>query len=352
MRVLSFEPPKVQQVGGLEAAIRGLTEFLRSSPDIELLINPDPSELLRRPNEGVIAHFHGLWQFRHLRFSAACRRAAVPYVVSPHGMLEPWAFRHKYWKKRVWFELLGRRHLAGAGRILSTSELEAANIRKLLAGARTSVLPLGLTSEVGPGYEKARNQLEWLPEEQVILFLSRLHIKKGLHLLLKALRMVPKPLLANSRLVVVGGGEEHFVKSQQEFAVRNSACLPRIDWIGEVWNDRKWLFFQAADLFCLPSLSENFGLAVLEALQVGTPVLTTSATPWPDLCSQLPDSNSCFSVEPTVEDIARGLGEFLASQRWNIEERTSLANEIQRRFSWGKVGPLYRDFYHRAAEAR
>src|SRR4029434_11266956 len=97
-------------------------------------------------------------------------------------------------------------------------------------------------------------------------------------LLLDALATTELP--PETRLVIVGGGEPAYVHSLRSAANSLATRLPRIDWIGEIWGDARWPYLQGADLFCLPSHSENFGLTLLEACQVGTPVLTTTATPW------------------------------------------------------------------------
>jgi glycosyltransferase involved in cell wall biosynthesis len=111
--------------------------------------------------------------------------------------------------------------------------------------------------------------------------------------------------------------------------------------VGEIWGDARWAYFQGADLFCLPSFSENFGLAILEALQVGTRVLTTNQTPW----SVLPSLGAGFVVEPAEDAVKNALAAFLAAPEWSVEQRAKLATEIQRRFSWDVVGPSYISLY-------
>jgi glycosyltransferase involved in cell wall biosynthesis len=96
-----------------------------------------------------------------------------------------------------------------------------------------------------------------------------LHPKKGLDLLLRALAVTELPEM--SRLVIVGGGDPYYVSKLRSLAASLADRLPKIDWVGEVWGAARWPYFQGANLFCLPTHSENFGLAVLEACQVGTP---------------------------------------------------------------------------------
>jgi len=237
--------------------------------------------------------------------------------------------------------LFERGHLSGASRLLTTSEAEARNLKKFLPSGNCHALPLGLTAEWGPDYAAARGTLGWSESEVVLLFLSRLHPKKGLHLLLRALAGLEPSAVRNVRLVIVGGGEDRYVRELKNFVQRESSRLPRVDWAGEIWGDAKWVYFQGADLFCLPSYSENFGLAILEALQVGTRVLTTDQTPW-DI---VPSLGAGMIVQP-VEDATRSaLVKFLGSPAWTTAQRFTLASRIHGLFSWDAVGPAYLRFY-------
>jgi glycosyltransferase involved in cell wall biosynthesis len=341
MIVHFFEPPAFQAIGGLNLAIRSLEVFLkRSGIDAR---NSSPIEKIRESGVEQVVHFHGLWQPGFPKISAHCRRQNIPYVVSPHGMLEPWAFKHKWWKKWPYFHLVEKHHLARAQRILATSENEARNLRSFFPASRCEVLPLGLaTTSKWPDYMAARSALGWQDSEFIFLFLSRIHPKKGLHLLLAALAKLQPSQLNRKRLVIVGGGELSYVRRLKRFHENNHSRLPRIDWIGEVWTDAKWPYLQGADLFCLPSYSENFGLAILEALQVGTRVLTTNQTPW----SAIALWNAGYVVDPTEVAIGSVLAEqVMKSTPWSLQQRDLLAQQIHSTFSWDAIGPRYLQLY-------
>lgn len=339
MIVNFFEPPSAKKTGGLELAIRAIETFL-SSAGVSVRSNPASGEL-GKTGVPEIVHFHGLWDPKFLRLSSHCRRLQIPYVVSPHGMLEPWARRYKGWKKWPWFLLFEHHHLACAARLLTTSDNEARNLADIFPASHCTMLPLGLTADSGANYSAARRLLNWDEAETVLLFLSRIHPKKGLHLLLRALVGVGSSAKQTARLVIVGGGEKTYLRELKNFAARERMKLPQIEWAGEVWGDDKWRYFQGADLFCLPSFSENFGLAVLEALQVGTRVLTTNQTPW----SHLPSWGAGFVCEPTEHDVRRALESFFACPEWPAGERIRLAAQIHRSYGWDAVGPAYLRFY-------
>lgn len=329
MTVHFHTPPAAQRTGGLDAAINALQAALRERG---VGVDNSPPALSRGEE---LVHFHGLWQPAHARLSSQCRKDGLPYVVSPHGMLEPWAWRHKRWKKWPYFHLVEKRHLRGASALLATSEMEAQRLRRILPGVRVETLPLGATGEAMPDYGPAREQLGWRPEERVLLFLSRVHAKKGLDLLLHALAERGAP--PNCRLVIVGGGEARYVAELQTHASKHAARLPRVDWIGEVWGEERWRYFQGSDLFCLPTHSENFGLAVLEACQVGTPVLTTHATPWAEWLS---DGRGEI-CDPTIRSVKEALERAFAKAPPTNQERTALATWAREKFSWPTLAPYY-----------
>jgi glycosyltransferase involved in cell wall biosynthesis len=111
--------------------------------------------------------------------------------------------------------------------------------------------------------------------------------------------------------------------------------------MGEVLGEARWPYLQGADLFCLPSHSENFGLAVLEACQVGTPVLTTTETPWAEPLTGRPG----FICQPTVESIRLALDRFWSTPLASPDERAALSDWAWTTFNWKTLAPRYVDFY-------
>ena len=329
MNVHFFTPPPAQRIGGLDAAIDGLRVALTRA-------GATLNDALPESAEGEhVVHFHGLWQLRYVRLAKRCAALRIPYVVSPHGMLEPWAMQHKGWKKWPYFHLVEKCFLSRADALLATGRLETERLKKLLPGQRIESLPLGMTGSAKPNYDAARAQFGWKPEERVLLFLSRLHVKKGLELLLRALAKIDRR--DPTRLVIVGGGDAEYVRSVRELAAHLADALPRVDWIGEVWGEDRWPYFQGADLFCLPTFSENFGLAVLDACQVGTPALTTSTTPWIEHLA----SDRGYICDPCEDSIRETLARIFTEPRRTPEARKTLADWAWSTFHWDALAPRY-----------
>ena len=337
MKIRFFEPPEDQKVGGLNAAIESLRIALEKLGH-EVRINGDAPT--RGDTDAV--HFHGLWQRNFPALAAACRRENIPFVVSPHGMLEPWARRKKWWKKWPYFQLIEKRWIAKAACVLATAQPEADRLAHFFPRSRIESLPLGLTAEKRPDHAAARARLGWGTEETVLLFLSRIHEKKGLDLLLRALAELHGTLPSATRLVIVGPEEQpEYAARCREFIAQNAQRLPRTDWLGAVWGEDRWSYFQGADLFCLPTHSENFGLAVLEACQVGTPALTTTETPWADTLG----SGRGFIARPEVAGIRAQLARFFSEPPGSAEERAALAAWAWENYDWAKLAPRYAALY-------
>jgi len=337
MNIRFFEPPSAQKIGGLDAAIRSLgaaMEGLGHSVAVNAGLPPESA--------GAVAHFHGLWQRDFPSVARECSRRGIPCVVSPHGMLEPWARRKRWWKKWPYFHFVEKRWIARAACVLATANAEANRLSHLFPRSRIESLPLGLTADKRPDYPAARARLGWSADETVLLFLSRIHEKKGLDLLLSALAELDGTAPRTTRLVIVGPEEQpDYAARCRDFTARNAERLPRTDWIGAVWGEERWSYFQGADLFCLPTHSENFGLAVLESCQVGTPALTTTETPWADVLT----AGRGFIARPEVADVRTQLARFFSAPRTTADERATLAAWAWENYDWAKLAPRYAALY-------
>lgn len=333
MKVAFYSPPALQRTGGLDLAIDNLYRHLQTD---ECTVSQDPID----PTAFDLVHFHGLWQPRFRSLARRCLASSVPYVVSPHGMLEPWAWRHRWWKKWPYYFFFESGFLSQAAGLLATSEMEKNNLARFHSLPRVDVIPLGMTSDHGPNYPSARRQLGWTSDEFVLLFLSRVHPKKGLHVLLEALRRLS---LSDDkvRLIVVGDGPKNYLRKLRKFVQNHALRLPAVTFIGPVWGPEKWTLLQGADLFCLPTFSENFGLAILEACQVGTPVLTTIHTPWEIFLRD----RGFPVVHAVVDELRTALVYFLNRGKITAEERQHLAEDIRQNFALQLVADRFQKYY-------
>jgi len=338
------EPPLDEAEGGVDLAMDTVARYL-DRVGAPVVRDADLDDV-RSASGPRLVHFHALWQLDHSWMSRWCRTHGVPYVVSPHGMLEPWAWRHKRWKKWPYYQLIECFHLQGAARVLATSTLEANNLSNFVDEEAISTIPLAITTDVEPAYAAARADRGWSSNEDVLVYLSRLHEKKGMHLLLESLTALPAVHTESLRLVVVGDGPDAYRERLRRIEEAHADRLPPIDWEGAVWGDEKWTYLQGADLFCLPTHSENFGIVVLEACQVGTPVLTTTGTPW----RFLEEWTAGLVAEPEPPSLRAALDEYVRSFSWTPSDRKALAERTRERFSLDTVGTQYVEMYQQVVE--
>jgi len=224
--------------------------------------------------DGIISH--GLWQFNGMAVWRALQRTGKPYFVFPHGMLDPWfrsAYPIKHLKKALYWQLAERFVLSNARNVLFTCEEERDLARKTFApyDCREEIITLGTSRPTASPAELREAFLEKFPElrgKRILLFLGRLHDKKGCDLLLQAFAAVSTGM----HLVFAGPCEEEsYLKRLRQLAAHGA-----VSFIGLIGGPIKWGALAAAEAFILPSHQENFGMAVAESLAMGTPVLISN----------------------------------------------------------------------------
>ena len=231
--------------------------------------------------DGVVVS--GLWQYQSLATWRALAGGATPYYVFPHGMLDPWFRREyplKHLKKAVYWRMWESRVLRDARAVLFTSEEERRLARTSFTGyaVREHVVHYGTPGPAGgdPAAARARFLTRWpaLRDQRIVLFLGRIHPKKGLDLALEAFASCA-PRQAGLRLVIAGPDEAGMQLALAERA-RQLGVAEAIVWTGMLRGDEKYDALHAAEVFLLPSHQENFGIAVAEALSCGVPALISN----------------------------------------------------------------------------
>ena len=206
------------------------------------------------------------------------KNAGYDVVLSPHGMLEPWILHRNYWKKKVPALLLYQlRAIKKADLLHTTANNERDNILKL--GWNKNICIIG--NCVNTDTINIKNSWK---KTKTILFLSRVHPKKGLNILIDATSQIKKDLIGY-RIIVAGESYGNYVDELKAQA-KEKRVDDIFDFIGGVYGDDKWKLYKESDVFVLPTYSENFGIVIAEALASGTPVITTHGTPWEELNSR------------------------------------------------------------------
>lgn len=269
-------------------------------------------------------HLHGLWSPFLAVVGLAARIKKVPFVISPHGCLEPWALNHKRFKKQVALWLYQSSVLRAASMFMVTSEQECQSVRRLKLNQPVAIVPIGVDL---PNHFESRSNVNL----RTFLFLSRIHPQKGLLDFVEAWAVVRQ----SGWRIVIAGDDEGSHRSQVESLIRQKGLQADFSWVGFVTGEAKQACFKHADVFVLPTYSENFGIAIAEALAYGLPVITTTGAPWAGLLT-----NHCgWWVEPGVPGIASALSQALACSPDELKAMGQRGRKwVAEQYSWSKIG--------------
>jgi len=257
---------------------------------------------------------HGLWQYHALAAWRALAKSNTPYFVFPHGMLDPWFKRTyplKHFKKLCYWPLADYRLLRDARSVLFTADKERLLARESFSyyKAHEHVVAFGTAAPTGDPSRQRQAFLDHWPElkdRRVLLFLSRIHPKKGLDLLIEAFATV-KCWDSRLHLVIAGPDSTGWRRILEQRAVE-LGIADHLTWTGMLRGDLKWGAFHAAELFCLPSHQENFGIAIAEALACGLPVAIADPV---NISSDVSAAGAGFIHADTKEGTEQALVQFL-----------------------------------------
>jgi len=303
-------------------------------PLVEAGIEIHSGDLSELPAFDLI-HDHGVWLHNNRRVAAHAKAHGIARIVSPRGMLEPWALNHKKWKKRLAWWLYQRADLRSATALHATAQSEAEQLRKLGFKQRIILAPNGV-DEVKAEALKVEcptgqpDSLSIQDSPRTALFLSRIHPKKGLPLLVNAWSRL-RPQGWRMRIV---GPDEGGHRREVENLVAQAGLAEEWVFEGALDGEAKWSRYREADLFILPTYSENFGICVAEALASGIPVITTTGTPWDGLT----EHRCGWWVSPDAEALAEALNAAMAT---SPEELRAMGERgkawMSRDFSWSSI---------------
>jgi len=315
--------------------------FPRWSPPVralrEFAYSPALGHWLRQHlREWDLLHVHSLFSWPSTRGMVIARQQRVPYLIHCLGHLQPWSLRQSPWRKKLYLNLVERNNLNGATALQATSPLEAQDFARLRLRPPVLDLPLGVSipEPLDAAPQRLRQAFPQVdPEAPILLFLSRIHPKKGLDSLLEALALLRRTQPDRPwQLLIAGSGEPAYEQELQALAEK-LALTDRCHWLGFVSGERKNLLLQGSDWFVLPSAAENFGVAVAEALAAGTPVLISADV---GLAPAVAAAGAGLVSSAEPKELAARLHEALRGPRAPF---AAAARQLaEQRYGWPSVG--------------
>lgn len=228
-----------------------------------------------------VVHIHSMWLYPSIAASKAAKFHRKPYLVRPAGSLEPWSFDHGGLKKRLYLRFISRGIMNNAARIHAVSEQEEKRIETFNFDTHVVTIPNGINLSdriTAVSREQAIQELDWPAAKTYLLFLGRIHPQKGLDLLFKIFEDVSAK--EKDIRLIIAGPDNHTYAHQLKEQQKSHPFGSRIHFVGQLTGRTKSLTLSTADLFVLPSKTENFGISILEAMAAGTPVVVSNTTPW------------------------------------------------------------------------
>ncbi|MEM6822325.1 MAG: glycosyltransferase [Verrucomicrobiota bacterium] len=321
-------PLKAPELGPFPKANK-LTEWGRGwSPSLKQTIAKTTS------SRGGIIHNHGCWMFPNIYARTIALKYGMPLITSPRGMLEPWAMLHRSKVKQWAWHWYEKQNLSSVSAFHATSESEVQSIRDLGFDQPIYLVPNGVDM---PITTPARPDIS----DPFVLFMSRIHPKKGLSILFRAWKSL-EPITKSWQLVIAGPDLDNYWSTlHQEFPwIRDH---PKIHCVGSVRGEFKTQLLTHASIFALPTHSENFGQVVAESLGHGTPVLTTDQTPWTSLSSR-----GCGWVSKADPEIFTDSLKSALETSPNILEKMGQQGKfwMESEFSWKRIAASMAQAYN------
>jgi glycosyltransferase involved in cell wall biosynthesis len=293
-----------------------------------------------------LVHVHAVFSHSSLAAGRACRARRIPYLVRPLGTLDPWSLGRHRMRKAILFRLGVNRLLAGADAIHYTSDEEQRLVEQQLSWLPPgAVVPLGVDDDLFA----PNGRLIPVNEGRRLLVLSRLDVKKGIDLVIKAFHM----LAADERsrgwtLVIAGDGDPAYVAHLQTLA-QSGEARGRITFRGWVSGDERMALLRSASLFVLPSHQENFGIAIIEAMACNTPVVVSDGV---NLAADIAKASAGWITERESGALRETLGAAMAD-RAELQRRGRSARQLAERYRWphvcGRLLALYDEAVARRA---
>jgi glycosyltransferase involved in cell wall biosynthesis len=292
-----------------------------------------------------LVHIHSLYLFHDLVAGHYCRRYQIPYLMRPHGTLDPFIHRRHRWRKGLMERLFEHRNIRQAAALHFTTAEEAHLAAPFTFQTPGVIVPLGIDLaefEELPEPGEFRERYPEIGDKQIILFFGRINFKKGLDILAKAFGRVAR--LRDDIHLVIAGPDNDGWGTRVRAWLTAEGVLARTTFTGMLQGTEKLAVLRDAGIFALPSYSENFGLSVIEAMAAGLPVIISDQV---NICRELKAEQAARVVPCDAAALADRLLDLLD----HPETATAMAQRgktlVQERFQWPGIGRSLADVYAR-----
>ena len=292
------------------------------------------SWLFQHVAEYDLVHTNAIFSYPVLPAYWACQQHQVPYVTTPHGMLDPWALSYKTWKKRLYYTIFEKPALHRASAIQILAPTEAKGLKPLNLKTPLILVPNGINRQdfenlLDP--ELFYNKFPYTRNKKLIIFLGRIDPKKGLDLLAVAFGKV-NLLFPETHLIVAGPDNIGFLPKVQSY-FNEAGCLDAVTFTGMLTGDIKYAALAAASIYVAPSYSEGFSISVLEGMVSGLPCVITTACNFPEAAT----AKAAHIVDIDANSISEALIECLKAPQESEAMGDSARKFILENYTWDRI---------------
>lgn len=306
------------------------------------------NEICRVIDDYDVVHIHGIWHHPSYVAAKIASMKEIPYVISTHGSLEPWCLEYKKFKKIIYYKLIQEKQLCKASIIHALTKFEYGNIKKLLPQVKIKIIPNGIylpkiLKEKGKNiYTK---KYEYLIGKKIVLFLGRIHPIKGLDILIKGFAKAKKE--EKSLILVIAGHDEIGWKKKLEKIADKCEVNKSVFFIDFIEGEEKQYMLEKADIFIMPSHSEGFSVAILEAMSFSKPVIISKGCNFPEVEKE----GAGIIVDTKEEEIAKAIIKLALDGDLAKSMGENARNFVVREYTWDKIADRTIEMYKEAIGA-
>lgn len=294
------------------------------------------------PNYDIV-HTHSLYLFPEMMAGLFCRKYSVPYVVRPAGTLDPYIFRHHRYRKAVFETFYEKRNLRKAAALHFTTEEEMQLARQVIEFGEGIVVPLGLFENefnALPAPGTFRQAFPEIGDKHIILFLGRINFKKGLDLLIPAFAGLARKR-DDVHLAIVGPDDEGFGAKVRAW-IRDEGIASAVTFTGLLQGELRAAAMRDSEMFVLPSYSENFGIAVIEAMACGLPVVISDKV---NIWREVKAVNAGMTTECDIEAVAEAMDGLLSDRENAARMGQNGKLLVAERYNWPSIARMLEAAY-------
>jgi len=282
-----------------------------------------------------VVHIHSLYLFHNAIAEYYCHRYHIPYLIRPHGTLDPYIYHRHRLRKRIMEMLFQNRYLNLASGIHFTTEEEEALAAPYTFQRPAFIIPNGINLEdyqALPSAGTFKKQFPQFQSKRIVLFLGRINFKKGLDLLIPAFAKLTKQL-PDIHLILAGPDNDGYLKEVNQWIAEQNIS-EHVSYVGMLLGEQKLAAFRDAELFVLPSYSENFGISVLEAMACHIPVIISNKV---NLWSEVQTHQAGLITTCDVDDLSNNMKQLLASSELRNKVSKHAYELVKEKYSWSPV---------------